>query len=251
MCLLHQNSTVCARKNKTSCEDEDIVYVCECHCFSPSSSALTCQIRNVAVNKTVVTPSIDQSSVKGYQHSDSIKYTDGSELDSCTTRVKEEMTIKLNGEHVILSITFVNQTSNLILKIDGRFHRGREKDGDNQYFNLTRTQLRNISVVNNSSNNIRLSEVVMEGYKYIECDAFEGEYFYGSGCLTHCHCSVQCDYINGTCSGGCNNNAFNIKEVCRCSEGHWGLNCSNVCECKNKTETCDEQNVSQIVGKNI
>ena len=47
---------------------------------------------------------------------------------------------------------------------------------------------------------LALAEVEVHGYEYYAChDYFDGDYWYGPGCLRRCNCHTQCDDVTGAC----------------------------------------------------
>ena len=47
---------------------------------------------------------------------------------------------------------------------------------------------------------LALAEVEVHGYEYYACrDYFDGDYWYGPGCLRRCNCYTQCDEVTGAC----------------------------------------------------
>ena len=47
---------------------------------------------------------------------------------------------------------------------------------------------------------LALAEVDIHGYEYYSCqDYFDGDYWYGPGCLKRCNCQSQCDDVTGAC----------------------------------------------------
>ena len=47
---------------------------------------------------------------------------------------------------------------------------------------------------------LSLAEVEVHGYEYYDChDYFDGDYWYGPGCLRRCNCQSQCDDVTGAC----------------------------------------------------
>ena len=47
---------------------------------------------------------------------------------------------------------------------------------------------------------LALAEVDIHGYEYYECqELFDGDYWYGPGCLRRCNCHTQCDDVTGAC----------------------------------------------------
>ena len=51
---------------------------------------------------------------------------------------------------------------------------------------------------------VLLAEVEIHGYQYYDCqDYFDGDYWFGPGCLRRCNCHTPCDDVTGACLGDC------------------------------------------------
>ena len=86
----------------------------------------------------------------------------------------------------------------------------------------------------------RLCEVIVKGYKYVECESYNNTYFYGPACIHKCICKEQCDFITGVCSE-CEDDDSTSSGSDMCSGGSgdsesYPLECISVCNCK---ELCD------------
>ena len=76
------------------------------------------------------------------------------------------------------------------------------------------------------------------GYKYVECEEYNGAFYYGPGCLLKCkNCDVQCDMVWGNCSV-CTDTSTG-PDCENCISGYWGDECEGVCNCKD--EICSEE----------
>ena len=88
-----------------------------------------------------------------------------------------------------------------------------------------------------------LCEIIIIGYQYVECELYNGDFYYGPGCLLKCeNCDVQCDMINGDCPLYTSTPKHEI-----CMSGYWGDECENVCNCRD--ESClDETGECPLTG---
>ena len=60
---------------------------------------------------------------------------------------------------------------------------------------------------------LALAEVEVHGYQYYDCqDYFDGDYWYGPGCLRRCNCQSQCDDVTGACPEDCANGYVQVRE---------------------------------------
>ena len=206
----------CRCKNKTLCESEKAVLTCECQKLWWGSG---CQ--------------------NGYINASSFEIIDG-----------RQAFIHFDGIYVIYVVYFYNTSQNVSLSTGDREYRGyifteqyRGERRTVRMFNMSSMKTNRLSIIKHPKEIFELNKVVVTGYKYIECRVFDGNYFYGAGCSIHCHCSRQCDYINGTCLGNCTyNSTKSRKNVCRCQRGRWGKNCEHTCNCRKRYERCDEMN---------
>ena len=129
----------------------------------------------------------------------------------------------------------------------------RKSQGRNDVCGITETtneHPKNISCSNKLATEIQLNKTVMQlldmcevvviGYEYKECEALDGEYYYGPGCLSKCNCPEQCDFITGECST-CKTgyHQYNEGKCSECTPGRWGEQCNHKCNCKDEDEICD------------
>ena len=60
---------------------------------------------------------------------------------------------------------------------------------------------------------LALAEVDIHGYEHYAChDYFDGDYWYGPGCLRRCNCHTQCDDVTGACPGDCQDGYVQVSE---------------------------------------
>ena len=60
---------------------------------------------------------------------------------------------------------------------------------------------------------LALAEVEVHGYEYYAChDHFDGDYWYGPGCLKRCNCQSQCNDVTGACPGDCADGYVQVSE---------------------------------------
>ena len=45
---------------------------------------------------------------------------------------------------------------------------------------------------------LRLCEVRVKGYQYVQCAGYDGNFYYGPACGLPCNCATQCNYTTGT-----------------------------------------------------
>ena len=58
---------------------------------------------------------------------------------------------------------------------------------------------------------LALAEVEIHGYEYYDCiEHFNGDYWYGPGCLKRCNCHTQCDDVTGACPGECDDGYIQV-----------------------------------------
>ena len=66
---------------------------------------------------------------------------------------------------------------------------------------------------NSEISEFALAEVEVHGYQYYDCqDYFDGDYWYGPGCLIRCNCHTQCDDVTGACPGDCQDGYVQVSE---------------------------------------
>ena len=66
---------------------------------------------------------------------------------------------------------------------------------------------------NSDVTELALAEVEVHGYEHYACqDYFDGDYWYGPGCLRRCNCHTQCDDITGACLGDCFDGYVKVSE---------------------------------------
>ena len=100
---------------------------------------------------------------------------------------------------------------------------------------------------------LNLCEVIVDGYFWHECMAYNNEFYYGPGCLVKCHCNQQCNSVDGHCPGNCTAGYRGDDCQQECPDDHWGYQCSTPCNCQSSCDLvsgiCDGKCVAGYFGE--
>ena len=165
-CIQDTCGLPCHCKNEKLCENTNGTIDCECQSGSLVDwSGPACQRGNIAAYKNYTIYDDDMNRVPQSE----LKCTDDvlAYDNYCTIKQQGKMYILFDGEvHVVFKVTVYNVTSSLLIKPLWRYshHRTQSING-NQEIDVAPIKTREIVIINDSKNDIRTSEVVIEGHR--------------------------------------------------------------------------------------
>ena len=190
----------CHCKNRTLCADENSARDCDC-VETPVQpwSGPGCQIGNIVTHrKTRLSGGSSWTITYDEECTDEILAED----NFCIIKRSGELLIRLETDYIVSKVIVYNVTTPLNVSLswpDVEEYRTQTIRG-NQEVILPRIKTFSVAIKNFSNKDLKIGEVVVQGYVHKVCQSLNSSYFHGPGCLRSCGCLKQCDYINGECS---------------------------------------------------
>ena len=106
--------------------------------------------------------------------------------------------------------------------------------------------------VSKQTSSFAFCELTVRAYRFGECERQNGHYYHGPGCLLNCYCRRRCSSVTGSCkiNDGCLDKYKRTPDgLCvPCTDGYWGEDCREECNCRNTDEACDPSNGTCLSG---